>query len=210
MDYEGVYPSEGKCVYHYTNINNIPSICKYGLLSRYQLEKYHIKLSDLADQEILEKRKDLGLDQFVLFHFFPRTPFAKAICRKRGYDNLAIIMVGRDICNRYPDCKICPSHPLSRSNPPLLNCSEGYSEINWDVIDDYNKKNGHQYDYSDNSIKNLTMAEFLVSGMVDPKYIAFICVYSEEVRDKIVYKYKLNQSFANKIQVRPGMFPKLD
>ena len=47
-------PSQGKLLYHITHIDNIPSILKYGLLSREELKNLNnIAFKDIADQDII-------------------------------------------------------------------------------------------------------------------------------------------------------------
>lgn len=51
-------PSMGKLIYHITSIDNLPSILKFGLLSRKCiLQNHDIHFTDIADPEILSKRE---------------------------------------------------------------------------------------------------------------------------------------------------------
>lgn len=96
-------PSEGKLIYHITHINNLPSILKVGLLSRKKLLRNpSLSFTDIADSEILSKREQYkeALSQYVLFHFFAKNPFDGAVCKKYGSENMVIISVRRDICER--------------------------------------------------------------------------------------------------------------
>ena len=71
-------PSMGKLIYHITSIDNLPSILKFGLLSRKCiLQNHDIHFTDIADPEILSKRERYkeALSQYVLFHFFAKNPF---------------------------------------------------------------------------------------------------------------------------------------
>lgn len=68
-------PSTGKLIYHITSIDNLPSILKFGLLSRKcLLQNRDIHFTDIADPEILNKRERYkeALSQYVLFHFLPK------------------------------------------------------------------------------------------------------------------------------------------
>ena len=80
-------PSMGKLIYHITSIDNLPSILKFGLLSRKCiLQNHDIHFTDIADPEILSKRERYkeALSQYVLFHFFAKNPFDGAVCEKYG------------------------------------------------------------------------------------------------------------------------------
>ncbi len=60
---------EQKLLYHLTSIENLSSIFHNGLRPRAQLDT----LADVADAQILSKRKTLGLERYVPFHWLPRT-----------------------------------------------------------------------------------------------------------------------------------------
>ena len=57
-----------KLLYHLTDIDNIPSILKDGLMPRAELNG--------ADSDIIESREGLGLENYVPFHFFANNPLA--------------------------------------------------------------------------------------------------------------------------------------
>ena len=66
-------PSTGKLIYQIKSIDTLPSILKFGLLSRKcLLQNRDIHFTDIADPEILNKRERYkeALSQYVLFHFF--------------------------------------------------------------------------------------------------------------------------------------------
>lgn len=114
-------PSMGKLIYHITSIDNLPSILKFGLLSRKCiLQNHDIHFTDIADPEILSKRERYkeALSQYVLFHFFAKNPFDGAVCEKYGSENMAIIAVWRSICE-HNNYQIIPSHPLDSDAPDL-------------------------------------------------------------------------------------------
>lgn len=65
-----VKPSEGKLLYHITHLNNMPSIFKHGLLSRCQLrQNSNLNFVDIADQEILAKRKTMEIHSLNMCYF---------------------------------------------------------------------------------------------------------------------------------------------
>ena len=78
-------PSMGKLIYHITSIDNLPSILKFGLLSRKCiLQNHDIHFTDIADPEILSKRERYkeALSQYVLFHFFCKKIHLMVQCAK--------------------------------------------------------------------------------------------------------------------------------
>ena len=61
---------DGKLLYHVTAVENLENIFSNGLCSRENaLSKGRLKV-DIADPEIIEKRKELNILQYVPFHFF--------------------------------------------------------------------------------------------------------------------------------------------
>lgn len=131
-------PSMGKLIYHITSIDNLPSILKFGLLSRKCiLQNHDIHFTDIADPEILSKRERYkeALSQYVLFHFFAKNPFDGAVCEKYGSENMAIIAVWRSICE-HNNYQIIPSHPLDSDAPDLYSYGEGFKKVRWNILDD--------------------------------------------------------------------------
>ena len=61
--------------WHLTHINNIPSILKHGLYAREWLGVYEIPFIDITEPYKVERRRRLGLTEYVPFHFFPWNPF---------------------------------------------------------------------------------------------------------------------------------------
>jgi hypothetical protein len=68
-----VSKKEGKLIYHLTALENLPSIIERGLLPRSKLARKDF--SDIANSDIIDKRHLQNLDNYIPFHFHPRTPF---------------------------------------------------------------------------------------------------------------------------------------
>ncbi|MHB9294031.1 hypothetical protein Holit_03157 [Hollandina sp. SP2] len=62
--------SEQKLLWHLTAIDNLEGILKNGLLARNRLKTF----TDVANQEIVQKRSIIGLGDYVPFHFFKGIP----------------------------------------------------------------------------------------------------------------------------------------
>lgn len=197
-------PSNGKLIYHMTSIDNLPSILKFGLLPRkYLLQNHNIQFTDVADPEILSKRERYkkALSQYVLFHFFARNPFDCAVCKKYGSKNMVIITVRRNICERN-NYQIIPSHPLDSDTPDIYSYAEGFTKVRWNILDDIEHRN-----YQNAEIRKACMAECIVKDRVPVSDFAYIYVYSEEAKRKIL-KMENSAVIEDKIQVIPGMFSK--
>ena len=70
---------EGKLLYHLTQLSNLDSIISHGLVPRSVLEQHGAFFSDVADSEIMRKRKAFGLDTYIPFHFHPYSSFDVAV-----------------------------------------------------------------------------------------------------------------------------------
>lgn len=196
-------PSTGKLIYHLTALDNLPSILKFGLLSRKcLLQDAHISFTDIADPEILNKREGYkeALSQYVLFHFFAKNPFDGAVCGKYGSENMVIITVWRSLCERN-HYQIIPSHPLNSDTPDIYSYKDGFSKIRWDILDDRD----HRF-YQDAEIRKACMAECIVRDKVPVSDFAYIYVYSEKAKEKIL-EMENSSAIKDKIKVMPNMFP---
>lgn len=126
---------------------------------------------DVADPEIIQKRRSLGLLNHVPFHFFAKTPFAWSAMNSRPGEPFVYISLKRDVA-RQNGYKVLTKHPLSGN---LENCGpyaydQGFEQINWAHMD--------WREFRDDDCKATCLAECLAPGPVTPS--AFHCVY---VRD---------------------------
>lgn len=192
-----VQPSKGKLLYHLTHIDNIMSILSCGLKPRQMLESKLFK--DIADPDIIEGRKSkgVGLENYVPFHFFALNPFDGAVCKIHGSENMAIIAISRSMGEK--EGKIIPKHPLSCSDDELYDYSDGFEEIDWNILDNFEKR-----DYKIPEIKRACMAECLIKRIISPKEFSCIYVSTDYAKSKIE---KMRGAETIQINVAPGMFP---
>lgn len=187
---------EGKLLYHLTSIDNLENIFKNGLLSRKDaLDKNSIK-DDIADSEIIAKRKELGIDDYVPFHFCGLTPFAGAVLKaaENKDKKFCYITIKREFA-KGQDFEICTAHPLSE-NPKaeIKSYNEGLKSIDWE--------NAEKRDYQDEVSKNACMAECLATSPIMPKDFSFIYVPNEETKNSVKELLeKANQGKKEKIEV---------
>lgn len=193
-------PSQGKLLYHITHIDNIPSILEHGLLSREELENLNnTTFKDIADQSIIEKRKEQALENYVLFHFFSKNPFDGIVCRTHRSENMAIIAIYRSL-HKKQKFYIIPVHPLDKEEPEIFPYEEGFEKVKWEILDNVKER-----DYHVREIKNACMAECLSSERIDPDEIAYIYVYNEKVKRNLISK--ISSEYIDKISVNKNMFP---
>lgn len=161
-----------KLIYHLTPLKNIPSILKTGLLPRNQLTDFQ----DIADQEIIQKRRSLVLEGFVPFHWFARNPFDGIVQKKHKGTPFALITVHRSVAAKN-DWKILPRHPLAHDQMELLDYASGLEAIDWETM--------NRRDYHDPNCKSVCMAECLAPGTVAASLFSSIYVPNMEVERKV-------------------------
>ncbi|MFA0930123.1 DarT ssDNA thymidine ADP-ribosyltransferase family protein [Pseudomonas syringae pv. tagetis] len=181
-------------VYHLTSVENLDGIFKEGLKPRASLTKF----TDVADNDIIKKRKALGLDCYVPFHWFASNPFDGKVQLSRPQSKFVLISVYRSFAkqNRW---KIIPRHPLANDAIELLDYDQGFEKIDWDLME--------SRDYLDPACKSVCMAECLSPSAVPPQNFSRIYVPNngmEELCAAKMHEAKLKIP----ISVNPGMFHK--
>ena len=61
---------DGKLLYHVTAVENLENIFKNNLLSREDALSKNLLKVDIANSEIILKRKELNILNYIPFHFF--------------------------------------------------------------------------------------------------------------------------------------------
>ena len=167
----------GQLFYHVTALENLKGILMYGLLSRQDAVKQNLLKTNVADSEIIEKRRVLGILGYVPFHFFEPTPFTGAVYNKYVDTSFCVITIHRDFAQQN-NFKICTAHPLSKNpKPQVLNYSEGLKAIDWKAME--------SRDYHDEKSKNVAMAECLAISPVSPMNFNSIFVPSEAIKQEV-------------------------
>lgn len=173
-----------KLLYHLTALQNLPSIFAHGLLPRADLRRF----LDVADSEIIAKRRASGLDKYVPFHWFARNPFDGVVQRARSRERFALIAVHRDLA-RAENWKVVPWHPLAAEAPRVLDYVSGFDAINWSMM--------NRRDYRDAECKSVCMAECLAPTAVAPKKFYAVFVADEEAANEVVGYSGRTQVIAN-------------
>lgn len=198
---------DGKLLYHLTSIDNLENILNNGLLSRKEALDKELLKSDIADPEIIARRKELGIDDCVPFHFYGQTPFAGAVLKAPANKNkrFCFITITRDFAKEQ-DFKICTAHPLS-PKAEIKSYKDGFKTIDWE--------NAEKRDYNDEISKNACMAECLATSPVMSKDFSFIYVSNEANKksiENIIEKINKDKESQDKIkitiQANAHFFPK--
>lgn len=190
---------DGKLLYHVTAVENLENIFKNGLLSREDALSNNLLKVDIADSEIIEKRRSLNILNYVPFHFFEPTAFTGAVFNNNPDKAFCSIAILRSFAKQQ-NFKICTAHPLSiEPEAKVLDYEEGFNSINWEKAEERN--------YNDSVSKNACMAECLAVSPVKPEDFFTIYVanedtknYVEHIASEILGNYMfyvdVNQSFS--------------
>lgn len=166
----------GKLLYHLTELKNLESIIRLGLVPRKVLQENSVKFSDVADQGILVKRERFGLSGYIPFHFHPYSAFDAAVKNQHMGEEMIYICIGRDLARRN-NFKILPKHPLSLEDYELYDYDEGFDLIDWETL----MKTG----LKDGDAKQIKMAECLSDKVISVEHFKCFYVRSRQVKMQV-------------------------
>lgn len=181
-----------KLLYHLTSLENLNSIISNGLLSRNMLLSNMVNFNDIADQNILEKRKEHHLANYVPFHFFPNNPFDYTVRVNNPNTEFIYICLHRDVAKKN-GALIISQHPLTEKTPFIYSFDDGMNAIDWKTME--------QKNYIDSSQKSICLAEVLYPEKVPTNLFQSIVVESSSTQTKvrkILRQYKINSIFVDK------------
>lgn len=179
----------GKLLYHLTELKNLDSIIRFGLVPRKVLRENTVEFEDIANPEIIVKRKKMGLDEYIPFHFHPYTAFDLAVKRQHQNDEMIYICISRELARRN-HFKILPRHPLSLEEYQLYDYQEGFERIDWKAMTTVGS--------NDSDARQTKMAECLSTKVIPVD--CFLCFYvpSEQVKELVE-----NMLHANGVEFPP-------
>jgi hypothetical protein len=190
---------DGKLLYHVTAVENLENIFKNNLLSREDALSKNLLKVDIANSEIILKRKELNILNYIPFHFFEPTAFTGTIFNNNPDKSFCSITILRTFAKEQ-NFKICTAHPLSiEPLPQIFDYEVGFNSINWYKAEERN--------YNDSISKNACMAECLAVSPVKTEDFFSIYVanddtknYVEHIASKILGNYMfyidVNKSFS--------------
>lgn len=181
-----------KLLYHLSSIKNIDSILRKGLMQRAQLSEFE----DVADSEILRKRKVLGLENYVPFHWFSRNPFDGGVQAART-DEFFILVTVRRALAKAQNWRVIPRHPLANDDIKVMDYQKGFDAIDWAIM--------NQRTYHDTHCKSVCMAECLSPHPVPVSSFFRIYVSNEEVERFVSEKIR-SLNLVLEVDVNRGMF----
>ena len=176
----------GKLLDHLTELKNLESIVRLGLVPRKVLLENEVKFEDVANPEIIIKRQELGLSEYIPFHFHPYTAFDVAVKNQHMGEEMIYICIQRELA-RENNFKILPKHPLSLTSYQLYDYDEGFNLIDWEIMT--------KVGLTDDHAKRIKMAECLSDRVIPVR--AFKCFYVSSELVKIYVESVLHKCGVN-------------
>lgn len=181
-----------KLLYHLTSLTNVADILVEGLKPRSLLADFE----DIADHEILDKRRALGLEDYVPFHWFAGNPFDGGVQVSRRGEKFVLITVRRTVAQAN-NWKVLARHPLANEVFSLLDYEDGFKTIDWKAM--------NRRDYHDHHSKSVCMAECLAPGIVETG--RFFSIYvPDSGAHEVVSKFIVEREFDLPVNVNSRMF----
>jgi len=184
--------------YYITSIANLESILKYGILSRKEVKSKGLPFKDLANNEVLKKRKSKNLDYYANLYIYPRNAMLYKLLKE---SDIVILGISGSLFNK-TDILISLGNAASDYSTllrkeDLANPLEFFKKVR--AIEDwtyplvkeeyinliYFIKNPQLLKSTKISPKKFLQSEILIPEKVDPSYIEAIYVPNEDLRKKI-------------------------
>jgi len=208
--------------YYITSIANLESILRYGILSRQEIENKDFSFKDLANPEVLEKRKIKNLDGYANLYIYPRNAMLYKLLKE---SDIVIIGISGRLFER-TDILISLGNAASDYSTilrkgDLVNPLEFFKKVR--AIEDWTHplaggeyinlidfvKNPQTLKSMEISPKKFLQSEILIPKKVDASYIEAIYVPNEDLKKKIegnTSLINLLRSKRIKIIVEPRFF----
>jgi ssDNA thymidine ADP-ribosyltransferase, DarT len=183
-------PDEHKSrfIYHFTSIENLPSILEHGLLSYNEKRRLGIEHLSIAEDSIQARRANMivtcgpkgCVHDYVPFYFGSLSPMLLAVVNKKNVDQQFIIHIALSIDILDHEAAVFTSASANTDQPPdFYSDSADLDKLRWDLIDSLSWKSGTDDE------RHARMAEALVHSRVDPKLIGYIVVWNDYFSDKV-------------------------
>jgi hypothetical protein len=192
-------------LYHLTAINNMTSILSSGLLSRAKMQSLGIRLNtDIAANDILAQRRQIGILDYIPFHLFPDTAFDFVAKRDNPNTLFAYITIPLNYAIQQHWLYI-PCHPLHYQGNQLYDCNDydfTYAETDnglreWWVI---------QRHLNWRSYRQVYMAEVLAPTLVPVSDFGSVVVKDSTSENQLLQIAANCDITLNNIIINPNIF----
>ncbi len=177
---------ESNYAYHFTSIENMPSILQNGLLANHQLREQEIGYSNIAKNDIQERREqmvipgtELTIHDCVPFYFTNHSPMLLGVINRKLVDqkDLVYMVLKLKVLER-EDVYFTDASANTDVPPHFYGNIEDLTKLHWDII------NSPKWKYDDTQRKQ-KMAEVLIPDKVSAWQLSYFVVFDEEARDRL-------------------------
>lgn len=182
-------------IFHFTDIHNLDSIIKNGLLCTNVKNDKSIKHRNIANMTIQERRANMDVPvspggkvhDYVPFYFSAVNPMLLRKLNEKNVDQQDLIYLCVKIQRLYGDDAVFTDASANTITPPAFYKDvKDLDKLDWKVIDD--KKWGVDSD----EYRHKKMAEALIHNMVDISEIDAILVFNESVENSVKRVFEEN------------------
>ncbi|OPY16341.1 MAG: PII uridylyl-transferase [Syntrophus sp. PtaB.Bin075] len=184
---------ENRCVYHFTHIDNLPGILKYGLLSTNEKKRLGIEHTAIAYNEIQGRRSCMDVPcgcagvvhDYVPLYFCKLSLMLLAVVTNKIADQPLIIhfQFPIGIMNQYP-CVFTDASANTAIPPLFYDDFCDLVQLNWEAIDSM------KWSMPSDALKQARQAELLIYKKVDISSISRIIVWNDSVKEEVLTVYK--------------------
>ena len=190
-------------LYHFTHVDNMPSIREHGLLSHNAAQQAGLVSADISDPNVQERRRNISLlggqplHDYVPLYFNPRNPMLYV--RRGIQDHLVILFFDRELLVQ--DGVVFTDGNAASAPTNFFNDVSRLADLDWDCI-----RAEYWNDYQDGI--RIRCAEVLVPDAIPFTKIQRIRVRTSETRDRFDQLMRETRSGQQPppVGVAPGLF----
>ncbi len=196
----------GRCFYHFTHIDNIESIVKYGLLCTNEKIGKGIKHVNLANEDIQARRSQMNvtcnpfgtIHDYVPFYFTARNPMLLGVLNRKNIDQPLVVYIAISIDKLLDSNATFTDASANRTIPPnFFNDPSHLGNLDWNLIDSQRWSEKNEEDL------HSRMAEVLIYKKVPIDWIECYVVYNDMCKKRIKEIYEDNGLGIPKIEYQP-------
>lgn len=177
-----------RCFFHMTDIRNLDSIIKNGLLSTNKKNAAGIEHKNIANMTIQSRRAEMDVPcgrggkvhDYVPFYFSSLNPMLLGVLNTKNQDQPFIIYLCLKISKLESLSAVFTDASANTSTPPnFYDNTADLCNLSWDLID------CRKWKYAEENERHRKMAEALIYERVDFSEIDAIVVYNEWVKKDV-------------------------
>lgn len=183
-------------IFHFTDVHNLDSIIKNGLLCTNVKNEMSIQHKNIANMTIQERRANMDVPvgpggkvhDYVPFYFSSMNPMLLTLLNQKNVDQQYIIYFCVKIDRLEKEDAVFTNASANTVEPPTFyEETDKLNKLNWDLID--SRKWGGWTDEE----RHQKMAEALIHTKVDISEVNTILVYNEGIKNAVEQVFKANE-----------------